>query len=208
MNHVPLDGAGPDNGHLDDQIVIAPGPEARQHRHLRAGFDLEHPHRIGFADHVVDRRILRGKTGHGVLAAVKTADQLETAANRAQHPQAEHVHLQQPQVLQVVLVPLDDRAVLHGRILDGHQPAQRPLGNDESPHVLGKVPGKPRQILHQSCETPDDGRPRVESRLADLLRGDLLAVPPLHRLGQNADLRFFHPQGLAHVPNRTPGPDN
>ena len=205
MNHVALDGPRPDDRHLDDQIVIAPGPEARQHRHLRPGFDLEHPHRIGFADHVVDRRILRRKAGHGVLAAVKTADQFETAANCAQHPQAEHVHLQQPQVLQIVLVPLDDRTILHGRIFDGHQPAQRPLGNDESTHVLGKVPGESRQVLHQARKTPDDGRLRIESRLADLLRGDLLAVPPLHRLGQNADLRFFHPQGLAHVADRAAG---
>ena len=206
MNHVALDGPRPDDGHLDDQIVIAPGLQARQHGHLRPGLDLEHPHRVGLADHVVDRRILRRKTGHGELAAVKTADQLETAANRAQHPQAKHIHLQQAQVLQVVLVPLDDGAVLHGCILDGDQLAQRPPGNDESANVLGQVAGKPRQLLNQAREPPDDGRPRIESRLADLPRGDLFPVPPLHRLGQDADLRFFHPQGLAHVADRAAGP--
>ena len=205
MNHVALDGPRPDDGHLDDQVVIIPGLQARQHRHLRPGFDLEHPHRIGFADHVVDRRVLRRKAGHGVFAAVKAANQLEAAANRAQHPEAKHVHLQQPQVLQIVLVPLDDRAIRHGRVLDGHQPAQRPTGNDESAHMLGKVAGKPHQFPHQAGKPPDDGRPWVESRLTDLLRGDFPAVPPLHRLGQNADLRLLHPQGLAHVADRAPG---
>jgi hypothetical protein len=53
MDHVALDRAGADNRHLDDQIVIAARPEARQHRHLRPAFDLEDADGVGAADHVI-----------------------------------------------------------------------------------------------------------------------------------------------------------
>ncbi len=58
MHHIALDRAGPNDRDLDDEIVVAARSEARQHRHLRTRFDLEYTHRIAFADHVVNERIL------------------------------------------------------------------------------------------------------------------------------------------------------
>jgi hypothetical protein len=43
MHHVALDRAGTHDRDLNDQIVEGPRLHARQHRHLRAGFDLEVP---------------------------------------------------------------------------------------------------------------------------------------------------------------------
>ena len=56
MDHVALDRAGPDDGHLDDEVIEGPRLDARQHRHLRAAFDLEDAQRVGAADHFVGAR--------------------------------------------------------------------------------------------------------------------------------------------------------
>jgi hypothetical protein len=58
VDHIPLNGAWPDDGNLDDQIIKTPGPESREHAHLSSALDLKDPERIGLADHVVDTRVL------------------------------------------------------------------------------------------------------------------------------------------------------
>ena len=58
MDHVALDRPGPDDRHLDHQVVELARPQARQHVHLRPALDLEHARLIALAQHVVDRRIL------------------------------------------------------------------------------------------------------------------------------------------------------
>ena len=60
MHHVALDRAGPHDRDLDHEIVEGLRLEARQHRHLRAAFDLEDAHRVGLADHRVGRGVLGG----------------------------------------------------------------------------------------------------------------------------------------------------
>ena len=62
---------------------------------------------------------------------------MKRAPDRAQHPQAEHVHLEQAQRIEIVFVPLDDRALGHGRIFDRHDFIQAAAGNDEAADVLG-----------------------------------------------------------------------
>ncbi len=64
MHHVALDGAGPHERHLDDEIVVIARLQARQHRHLRARFDLKDTHRIGPADHVVDVFVIGSELRH------------------------------------------------------------------------------------------------------------------------------------------------
>src|SRR5207253_9070809 len=41
---------------LDDEVVVTPRLQPRQHRHLPAALDLEDADRVGVADHVVDER--------------------------------------------------------------------------------------------------------------------------------------------------------
>ena len=95
MHHVALDRPGPDDCHLDDEIVVTARPEPRQHGHLRARFDLEHTHRVAFTDHVVHERILGRHGRQRVLAAIETADKFETPANRRQHAEPQHIDLEQ-----------------------------------------------------------------------------------------------------------------
>ena len=60
MDHIALDRAGPHDRDFDDEIVEALRRHARQHRHLRAAFDLKDADRIRLADHLVSRGILCG----------------------------------------------------------------------------------------------------------------------------------------------------
>ena len=53
VHHLPDDGARPDDGDLDHQIVEALGLHARQRRHLGAALDLEGADGVGAADHLV-----------------------------------------------------------------------------------------------------------------------------------------------------------
>ena len=64
MDHVSLDGAGADNGHLDDQIIEGPRFQPGQHGHLGPAFHLEDPDGIGLAQHVKDLRNLLGHVGN------------------------------------------------------------------------------------------------------------------------------------------------
>ena len=54
MDHVALDRPGPDDRHLDDEVVEFARLQPRQHAHLGAALDLEDAERVGAADHVVD----------------------------------------------------------------------------------------------------------------------------------------------------------
>jgi hypothetical protein len=71
------------------------------------------------------------------------AQQVETAANRAEHAQGEDIHLEQADRVEIVLVPLDDGALGHRGVFHRHQMVQRLLGNHETAGMLGQVPGKP-----------------------------------------------------------------
>src|SRR5690606_39718154 len=47
------------------------------------------------------------------------------------HPEPEQVHLDDAEVLTVVLVPLTDHAAGHGRVLERHHAVQRALARSE-----------------------------------------------------------------------------
>jgi len=68
VHHAALDRTRTHDRHFDDQIVEARGFEARQHRLLRARFDLEHADGVGALAHRVDlgvfcRDVLHRKWG-------------------------------------------------------------------------------------------------------------------------------------------------
>ncbi len=139
MHHVALDWARPHDRDFDDEVVELPRPQARQHRHLRAALDLEHADRIRLAQHVVDRGILGRHGGEVVGLAVMRAYQLEALADAGEHAEAEHVDLQDAERVEIVLVPFDDGAVLHCRVLDRHHLVEPALGDDEAADMLREM---------------------------------------------------------------------
>ena len=174
MNHVSLDGPRAHDRHLDHQIVEGGRLQPGEHRHLRPALDLEHADRVRPLDHPVDPRVLRGHVPQGVADAVVRLQQLEGAPDAGEHAETQHIHLDEPQRLEIILVPLDHRAVLHGGVLDGNDLAQRPAGDDEPARVLGQMP---REALEFAGQLQGQAQAPVR-RIEPLLAGALLA----HRL--------------------------
>ena len=85
MHHAALDRSRPHDRDLHDQIVERHRAQARQHRHLRTRFDLEHAHRIGGADHRVSRLVILRQAGQIKAQAGMPVDEIETLAQAGQH---------------------------------------------------------------------------------------------------------------------------
>ena len=201
MNHVPLDGPRTHDRHLDHQIVERGRLQPGKHRHLRAALDLEHADRVRLLDHAVDPRILRGHVPQGVTDAVVRLQQLEGAADAGEHAEPQNIHFDEPQRLEVILVPLDHRAVLHGGVLDGNDLAQRPAGDDEPARVLGQMAGEAVEFTGQFQGQAQAPVLRVES----LLPGALLVhrFRPARGHGeQPVDRVLAEPHGPAGVAQR------
>ena len=68
--------------------------------------------------------------------------------------------------------------------------------------MLRQVPRKPDQLARQREHAPDERIRRVEARVPDAGVLDLVAVPPLHRVGEAVHLRRIEPERLADVAHR------
>ena len=128
MHHVALDRPRPHDRDLDHEIVEFARLEPRQHRHLRAALDLEDAERVGPAQHLVDLGLLGRDRGEVETAAVMLLDQREGLADAGQHAERQDIDLQDAERVEIVLVPFDDGAVLHRRVLDRHQLGQAARG--------------------------------------------------------------------------------
>ena len=149
MHHVALDGAGPHDRHLDDEIVEASRLQARQHVHLRAALDLEDADGLGPAQHVVDGGILARQRRERPTLVLVCRDQVEGAADTGEHPEAKHIDFQQPDRGEIVLVPFDERAVLHGRIADWNSFHERAARQHEAADMLGEMTRKTDELVRQ-----------------------------------------------------------
>ena len=131
VDGVALDGAGADEGDLDDDVVEGLGPESGQGGHLGTRLDLEDSDRVRGREQSVDGRVLFGQGvqppgtaglggaqfsfRHGVGNGLPPLCQRgEGQAQGGERSQAQEVELDQPGLGAVVLVPLEDRAVVHG----------------------------------------------------------------------------------------------
>ena len=201
MHHVTLDRPWPDNRHLNNDVVEGAGLQPRQHRHLRAGFDLERAQRVGLADHRVGCRVL-GWDGRQVQRFVLVfRQQIERPPHAAQHAQAQHIDLHETQDVDVILVPFDDLPIGHAGGLDRHQIVQPFLGQHEAAGVLRHVPGKAHQFTRQIQGQPQPAVCHIEvQRGGVLFRNPFLTPAPC--LGRQRAGGFFRQtQGLAHVAN-------
>ena len=64
------------------------------------------------------------------------AGEIERAPDHGEHAEAEHIDLEQAQGLEIVLVPLNDGALRHRRVLRRHELSERPARDDEAAGVL------------------------------------------------------------------------
>ena len=93
VHHAALDRTGSNDRDFDYQIIETLRSEPRQHRHLRARFDLKYADRVGTRDHLVDFRIFRRHICKREWFAMKLAYQRQSLAYCGEHAEREHVDL-------------------------------------------------------------------------------------------------------------------
>ena len=203
VHHVTLDGTGTHDRDLDHQVVEAARPEARQHVHLGAAFDLEHADGVRTAEHVVHRWIVAGHVLEFQVDAPVALQQRECLADAGQHAEGQHVDLHEPEGFQVVLVPFDKRAVRHGRLADRHHLAQGGAAQHEPADMLGEVAGEPDQLGGQGKGHAQARMGGVETRLTDTLFRESPLLP--EGIGQGRRRVLGQAHGLADVPGGAAG---
>ena len=185
-----LDRPGPDQRHLDDDVVEGAGPEPREGGHLGPALDLEHADGVGIAEEVVDG-VLLGDGGQVDLCAPVLGDEVDGEVEHRQHPQPEQVELDEAGGGAVVLVPLEDGAVLHGRPLHRAVLDEGPVGDD---HPAGVDPEVAGEALHLAGEVEHQRRDAgavLGSRPGEVAAGVGLRLPQrpaLDRLGHGVGL--------------------
>ena len=127
---------------------------------------------------------------------------IERTPHATQHAECEHVDLQQAERVEVVLVPLDHRALVHRGVLDRHEPVEPVARDDEAARVLRQMPRKTDHLDREFGELRDDRVGRIEAGFLQPLRDDFASVPPRHRLRQPVDLVERQPERLADVAQR------
>ena len=197
VHHAPHDGPRPHDADLDDQVVVITGFEPGQHGHLRAALDLEAPHGIGLADHGEGGGIVLRDRGEREVPAPVLPDETKGPVDDGQHAEPEQVDLEETQVFQVFFVPLDDRAIGHGAVLDGDQVGYRLVAEQESAGVNGQVAGKVLDFRHQLEKVPM--RARIEA--GALKQRRLHPLVMVQQPGDAVDGCFGQSQRLAYVPD-------
>ncbi|GBF26179.1 hypothetical protein MnTg02_01216 [bacterium MnTg02] len=117
---------------------------------MRPALYLKDAERVRLAQHVVDGRVLARHAGKRQLAAVMRVQKIEAFMDAGEHSKSQNIHFQEAQSAEVVLVPFDDGAVLHGGIADGHDFIERSPRQNEAPHMLGEMARKPHQFSSEA----------------------------------------------------------
>ena len=197
MDHVALDRPRANDRNFDDEIVEAAWAKAREHVHLRPALDLEHAERIALAQHVIDPRLLARDRRQLPPFAMMRLDQVERLADTGQHAERQHVDLEDAELLDVVLVPFDEGAIVHRAIADGHGLDQRLLGQDESADMLRQMARHADQLAREEEHAAEVRVGKIEPGLGHAIILDLrLHHPPMGRGDRGSDV-FRQPHHLA-----------
>jgi len=71
---------------------------------------------------------------------------IQRAADAGQHAEPEHIDLQNAEIVEIILVPFDHGAFLHGGVLDRHHLVEARARNDKAADMLREVAGKADQL--------------------------------------------------------------
>ena len=147
---------------LHDQIVETRGFEARQHRLLRARFDLEDADGIGALQHFIRRPVIGGDAAERERRAlgIHAREERECIAQEREHPQTQQVDLDESEIAEIVFVPLDDRAIAHRRPLDGCDSHER-IARD---HHTARMNA---HVARKAVDAPADRHERIAQFSAD-----------------------------------------
>ena len=79
--------------------------------------------------------------------------QIEAAPQAGQHAERQHIDLEQAERFEIVLLPFDDGALLHRRVLDRHHFVEPRAGDDEAADMLGQMAREADQLARASAIT-------------------------------------------------------
>ena len=113
MHHLSDNRAGPNDGYLYHEIVELHWRIARQRRHLRAAFHLEHSNRVRLAQGFIDRRIVGRKLRQVDRFAVVLGNKFQALFEHGHHAESQQIDFDDTHVSAIVLVPLHDDAARH-----------------------------------------------------------------------------------------------
>ena len=202
MHHVALNRAGTHDRDFNDEIVEGARFQARQHVHLGAALDLEDAERFAPAEHVVDVGIVLFDRRQLVTLALVAGDQVKTFADAGQHAQRQHVDLHHAQRVDVVLVPLDEGAVVHRGVADRHIGVEPILRQHIAADMLRQMARKLDQLGGKLDGEFDHGVRRVEASLTDLHLAKALAPTSPHGIRERGGDILGQPERLADVADR------
>ncbi len=74
------------------------------------------------------------------------AQEVEALGETSQYAERQHIHLQHAERFDVIFVPRNDGAILHRRILDGHELIEAAARNEKAAGMLGKVTRKADEL--------------------------------------------------------------
>ncbi|VWC21510.1 hypothetical protein BSE24067_05885 [Burkholderia seminalis] len=202
MDGTALDRPWSHDGDLNHQIVVITRSQTRQHRHLRARFDLEHADRVGAADHVVGFLIVLWNVFQRERLAVlrrpaPCGAQVERPMQRRQHAEREHVDLHQLERFEIVLVPLNHAPPVHRRVLDRHEPRELAAADHEAARMLRQMTRKVEQSPRQFGPCANQRRFGIESGRRELLQQVAAAVEPAMPLRDAIDQHRIDAECLA-----------
>ena len=167
-DHLGLQRPRPEQRDGGDDVVEVALAQPRGEVALARAFELEHADGARLADQLVDRRVVaRQLPGRDALAGTRL-DEPHRLGDGAVHAQAEDVHLDQAQRLDVVLVELRDDHPL-GRPLQRHAVGDGVARQDEAAEVRAEDVGKAGEALGQVDEA-------LVVRAAELVVGQLGAL--------------------------------
>ena len=207
-DHVRFHRTRPEQGDVDDEIRPLGRLVFLEELALARRFDLEASDRVRRSDELERGRVARRDLVEFDLLAARPGDLVQAVAHRREHPHAEHVELQQPQQLDVVLVRLDHPVALE-RSLERHPIREVMAGEHDAGGMKGEMPGESIQPLddpEQHLELP--GVQVQPIQLGKLLHGlpHVMGPDVRERLRRQVDLALGEPQRLAHLADGAPGP--
>ncbi len=128
--------------------------------------------------------------------------EIECLLQACQHAETEQIDLENTEIFQIVLIPLDNSAIFHRRVLHRHHVMQLLARDDEAADMLRQVPRKALQRVRQLNALHQPFIARIEPLLLQVLLFDA-ARPPMQHLGQIADLILGIAERLRHFANST-----
>ena len=131
--------------------------------------------------------------------------QIETALHAGEHAERQAIDLHEFQRVDVVLVPLDDLAVLHRGGLDRHEFVEPIMGQDEAAGMLREMARRADQLAGQFQGEAQAPIAEIEVQLLDVLGLDAFLRPAPDLRGQHFDQILGQAERLADIAQRALG---